>query len=250
MFFIFRNKPIKITAIVSENYSYAESFSPIRRASKFIPKWWKDTPKSSFNWNNMKATQTISSCVGFHNNYKTGFILPMWCELAIKFGNSSYHYHFSDEQSILERHDNDQCPGFFENYNICKIISPWLMLCKEPIKMMFDSPLPFHNSPPEFITPYGIVDFIGGRTATNIFTCFSKKHELNKSNILIKQGQPLLHMIPLTEKEVDLKCEVVSLSEYNKIFSLQKSSHFVGTGLKNINQEKKQNIETCPFHKK
>ena len=53
-------------------------------------------------------------------------------------------------------------------------------------------------------------------------------------------GEPVLHLIPLTDKEVRIVCHKVSKEEYDDIYLSHYRSSFVNTYMK----QKKR----CPFH--
>jgi hypothetical protein len=220
MLFFFKTKPIEITAFVPSNYAFAYKHTPIRPARENFPKWWKNIESSSFDWDLFKRKTTVKSCSGIINILTTGFIMPLWSDLALEWDKDNWKYMYSDGQSHLGIHDNNQMPEFYEDHLILKISSPWFI--KSPVSLLFNHPFYLHQTPFPFTTPYGIESASINKhnsslNSTNVLL-FAKK-TLETKREIIKVNTPLLHIIPLTDKPVNIKCEVVSIEEYNKQIS-------------------------------
>ena len=233
MLFFFKNKPIELTAIVPSNYAYANEYTPIRPARESFPKWWKNVESSSFNWDLFDRKTTVKSCPGIINILTTGFIMPMWSDLALEWDKAGWKYKYSDGQSHLGIHNNNQIPEFYEDHLVFKISSPWFI--RSPVSLLYNHPFYLVQTPFPFITPYGISPTINSHhstlNSTNAFL-FAKK-PLETRRELIKVSTPLLHIIPLTDKPVNIKCEVVSIEEYNKQTSASSGiTSFVNKGLR------------------
>ena len=121
MLFFFKEKPIEIVAYLPPDFQKVMDFNPIVSAKELLPDWWKNTPSSTFNWDSFTPNNTSKSCPGIIQSLTTGFILPMWCDLAIETTSEGYRYHYSDKKSVLGSHANTQIPGFYEDYFILKI---------------------------------------------------------------------------------------------------------------------------------
>lgn len=243
MIFKFLEKPITIKAIVSEEYSGIVQYHPILPSSKFVPQWWKNTPKSEFDVENWQQKTTTKSCLGIIGTYQTGYIMPLWSDLAINIDeNGNWKYQFSDEMSKLDCHSNSQAPDFYKDYNLFKIVSPWLLIASQDIKYCYNFPFYTQTSPLPFTMPYGIGAGIKNISATNLFLYLKNK----STKILLTSGLPILHIIPLTEKPIIFKTEVVTNSEYKKYNSIFFRTSFSSAAVKNskIIKDKK-----CPFGK-
>jgi hypothetical protein len=235
MLFFFKEKPITITSYIPVNYSLVERFTPIANARDFFPNWWKNTPSSRFNWDIMKRENTAKSCPGINGMLQKGAILPMWCDFALKTQGVDYSWQYSDHMSTFNHHSNDQVPNFYSNYFIFKFESPWLI--ETPVPLFYTFPHYLFTEPPDYIIPSGIVSPIQKSASTNIFM-YTKREEEEKK-YFIKAGTPMLQIIPLTEKKVIFKTEIVSRDDYEKLDKkVSYLNHFVGRGLKNIFQEK------------
>ena len=232
MLFFFKEKPIEIVAFVDSSYSFVKEFSPIVPAKEMYPEWLKKVPQSQFEWEKFRAVSTVRSCPGIIQNVTNGFIVPMWSELALEYTTNHYKYKFADQKSSLEHHPIEQAPGFYEDYWRFKLISPWSLDTPVNLQFMF----PFYHHPKSFPMemPPGVLPAKGiGKAQINIFL-FSKKEEEEK-RIMIKHGVPLLHFIPITERKVTIRCEVISVDEMKKRHAITgANTNFIHRGIRNI----------------
>jgi hypothetical protein len=232
MMFFFKEKPIEIIAYLPPWVSSIAERYPIHPAKNCYPAWWKNLSSGKFNWDEMQPRNTTKSCPGIINILQTGFIMPLWSDLAIEYNKDKWKYQFSDKQSTLTMHTNDQAAGFYDDHIIFKVDSPWIIT--SPVKLLYTEPTYLRGSQLPFIQPYGI-NVTTSKTnaeATNVFL-FAKKEE-QLTQIIIPASTPLLHIIPLTEKNVNIKCVVLDSDEYLRKRSFQMSNRFVSKGLKNI----------------
>lgn len=238
MFFFCKKKTITIDAFVGEDFAHAAETAPITKA--YFPDWWKAVPPSTFDYNTMDASVTVRGCVGMINAFQTGFIMPMWSDLAMNLdGIGQWKYQFADRRSDIHHHENDQAPGFFNNHIIFKIRSPWWLQQKGSLKVAYTQPHLWQNSIP-FITPGSVNQFSGGIMATHIFAFIEK--QLNQQ-FIIKHGTPMLHIMPLTEDNVTIKPQIITNEELQrKKHNTEVSVNFAYDGL--------QKRKTCPFRKK
>jgi hypothetical protein len=228
MIFKFLNRPITITAFASELYQAQCEQHSIEPSSKFIPNWWKKTPKSEFDFTEFQRKTTVKSCLGIIGTFQNGYIIPLWSDLAIQIREDRWRYEFSDRTSVMDVHPSRQAPNFYENFMHAKISSPWLLKSSTDIKYCFVHPFYGFPNPLPYVTPYGIISSLKKRAPTNIFLFFEKK----PTDIILKSGTPLLQIIPLTEKPIIFKREIVSVDEWNKMNNISSRTSFVGTGLK------------------
>ena len=160
--------------------------------------------------------------------------MPLWSDLALEWDKDNWKYKYSDGQSNLVIHDNNQMPEFYEDNWLLKISSLWFI--KSPVSLLFNHPFWLHQTPFPFITPYGIESpSINNHHSTlnNTNVLLFAKKTLETKREIIKVNTPLLHIIPLTDKPVNIKCEVVSLEEYNKQISASMSNtSFASKGLR------------------
>jgi hypothetical protein len=233
--FFFKKKSIEIVAFVNEHFTFVNTYSPITLAKNKIPEWWKSTERSKYDFSIMHNFNTVKSCPAVINSLQTGFILPLWCDIALKYDRNHYEYHSSDRMTNLGTHLPKQSPGLYDDYWHFKVNSPWLI--KTPVKLLYLAPMYHQPQPIPFVTPSGIIPPVGGLCPTNIFL-FAKKpeQEEKEEQVMIKQLTPILQILPLTEDSYTLRTEVLNMSEFHKYDSIAgASTSFVTRGLKNIN---------------
>ncbi len=204
MLFFFKEKPIEIIAYISEKFSYVNQYSPIAPAKNNYPSWWKSIPSGKFNWEKFKAETTVKACPAVINSVSKGFIMPLWCDIAIEHTESEYRVDVADKRLEMGVHSADQSPGFYSDFFHFKIASPWFI--KSSVDLIYLPPTYQTAEPTPYITMPGIIPPLGGYAGTHVFI-FSKKSPSTK--IYLKQNTPLLHIIPLTEKKIKFRTEVV-----------------------------------------
>ena len=235
MLFFFKEKPIYIISFVSEEYAQIIKTTPIRPAKEMLPEWWKKVPSSSFSWDKMQPLNTVKSCPGIGHLIQRGAILPLWCDLALKFKMPNYEWQYSDSISKLELHNGEaQMPGYYTDHSAFKLLSPWFIM--SPVPLLYTSPDYYFTEAQPYFTPSGIVTPIHNYCTLNIFM-FIKKTEEEK-RYFFKAGTPMLHIIPLSEKKVNYKIEVLSDHEHKKIRGNNSYSNFFSSfGLRNKHME-------------
>lgn len=242
--FWFKKKEVVVNCFVDEYHSYVKNYAPVQPAHKFYPEWWKKLKPTEYDQKKVFMTglrTNMKFCNGFIENFKHGFMVPLWCDLSIIIDETnSFNYHFSDGKTSIEGHNNEQAQGFMEDYIFLKIKSPWLFECEQKdTKFVYNPCMWNYPKPPPWVTPSGIVDFTHNKS-THIFILPEKK----KQEIFIHFGQPMIHYIPLTDKRVVLNTEVLTSSEYNKKFSYNALLTFQGRSVIN---RKRVSEGKCPI---
>ena len=233
MLFLFKEKPVEITAFVHEEFNFVKEFSPITKASEFIPDWYKKMPHNKYAWTRNGyelETQTGKGCVGIIKTFQNGYILPMWCDLAIQINTEMMRYQFSDNLSSISIHPNSQLPNFYESHMFCKLISPWMFKASEDIKMLYTEPTFFTNNKRDFSVPTAINQTINKCLSGNVFLFI----ENTPKDIMISHGTPLLHLIPLTDKPVRLNIEVTTRNKFYNVEPGVPRITFLLDGLKKL----------------
>lgn len=239
MFNIFKNN-ITITAYVNDNYVSLLKTFPISHSAKYLPIGWKDIPAENFNWERFEVEANVKGCLGIIGTIKTGFVLPLWSDLAIEWNDEILKYKFADNMSHCSFHNPSQYPNFYNDYFIIKLNSPWTLNTTENLKILFTNHFYSFNKPEPFIIPYGIIETIHNTTATNIFLFLKKEKETQR--IIIPAGTPIIHLIPLTDKKIILKNDAMSNNKNNYNNSMRNTpfiESFVGRGIKTLKHFKK-----------
>ena len=239
MIFLFKKPKIVLDCFTYKNDIY--SHHKIDTANKYYPKWWLDTPKSYTERFFKKST--IKKCRAIIDNYSYGFIIPLWSELAINITDNNYEWQFADCITNAEIHDSQQWNKFANpNYfGHMKIFNPWAIFTNKDIKFNWIKPFWNHSLDSRYHIPEGIVDFKYNH-ATHINLFLDRRI---KGNYLIPVDTPMVHLIPMTEKEVILKHHIIEHKEWNtKVF--REKDTFQNTY--NIHKAKMIKKESkCPF---
>jgi hypothetical protein len=248
MFLIFKPKVLHVDCFTN-NLGAFELF-PIDYSHKFIPEWWKKLPKNltknergqDIFW----PSSTMKSCSGFNSLFKKGITIPLWTDMAIKINQLNVDVKLSSEETALGSHSYSQMEGSYpvQKYALIKIMSPWLLNCKENISFNFiQNTWNFYNMD-DIIIPPGIVDY-KYQTITNINFFVNK--EKNR-NLLINAGQPMVNIIPLTDKKIKIHTHFISDSDFLKKSSRNSQTSFnnVLSKIKKITDNKEKS--SCPFH--
>ena len=239
MLFFFKEKPIEIISFVAPNYAFVNEFSPILPAKDVYPEWLKKVPRSAFDWNIFESRNTVKSCPGIIKSITNGFIVPMWTDLALEYNLAGFKFAFADRRSSLDHHSNEAIPGYYTDHFILKLVSPWIL--KSPVQLQLTFPFYHHPKPfPIHVAP-GTLPFDGTDIEQlNIFLLAEKKEE--GARILIKQGTPLLHILPVTERKVTIRHEIISTEEMLKKKSISgPNTHFFSKGIRNITFNRRKN---------
>lgn len=213
MFHFLKKKKIIIDCFVPETYSFANEWFPIQRASRFIPNWYKQVPKT--NKVNIEDVFTkgihennVRGCPGIIGALTTGIVMPLWSDLILKLDGYEYGYRFSDNISKLEHHVANQAGDYFSNKIVLKIHSPWVISSSEPLTYVYTSYDYGLSSNKEYSIPYGINSSISRYNIinTNYFLVFDMSN--TSQNILINAGTPQLQLVPLTDRAIEINTHV------------------------------------------
>lgn len=248
MFLIFKKKKIVIDCFTK--YPYVKEYSPIQKSANFFPEWWKNL-NSYYDFSNKNGVitknSTIKKCNGLIDHYKTGFIVPIWSDLSIKVIDESYSYQFSDRLSEIHNHSRLQFESpVFDNLIHGKIITPWLMKEKTGIKFTLMQPLWNHiDLWDKLLIPPGLLNFsyqYGGMCPNVNF--FIPKGE---KEIFIAHGTPLVHIIPNSDNDIEIKNHLIDEKEYDNM-----TNNLFGKTITFTNKYKNQKRiidknKKCPF---
>jgi hypothetical protein len=240
MIFIFKKPVLNVDC-----YTYTQhiiDLFPIQQSSKFFPGWWKELPKTYTNGSDEYST--MKYCEGFTSHYKNGFIMPLWTDLDIDVYNNRYTWKSANYVKISE-HDHMQRGKFLDKmeYGHLKISSPWLIKCKQNTPFLFQPTFWNFDNPDQLLIPPGTLDFkYQHATHINAFVHYS----LQQTRIRLSAGQPMIQMIPLTDKKIKLHLHCISEQEFEK--NQIHKCHFI-RNYRKIKQlmMKKEKQTSCPF---
>ena len=241
--FWFKKKELHIDCFTAHSAAY--NLFKIEKANKFIPEWWKKIETTAvINPKHPFPGATIKRCRGFIDLYRHGLVLPAWSDFLLNVGREDFVWQWADQSTELVIH-SEASRGEYLNWPWvnCKIVVPWAFACKEDIPWMFSPILWNTNKPIDIVMPTGIVDY-KYQHAVNINFFF--EHRKNPYTLGFDAGQPLVHMVPLTDRKLVIHNHLVSKEEFNRHYLPYGSFSFVDTYNKIkriVNKDAK-----CPFH--
>jgi hypothetical protein len=224
---------------------------PIEKANRYIPEEWKAVPSSykerafpQIAESKMQLdVPTIKKCTGLTNLFSTGFIIPSWSDFDLEIvEDGRFLWHSPSPIIQMHKHDRNQLGSWelYKDYSHVKVISPWSVYEKSGIKFAWNR-CDWHNTEraANVHVISGVVDYKYQHT-TNI-NMFVKRPSITK----FLAGEPLVHVIPLTEKEVVIHPQLISEKEHQSRFGYVSSNMNGYKKSKNIKVEKEKS--KCPF---
>lgn len=213
MSFFFRRK-----AIVVDAFTYIETViesNPIEIAAKFIPEWWRRMDKCYFTdreWIKNIPEPTMKTCPGFLDLYKRGLIVPLWKDIELETKeDGGYSYVTTFGEDTIQSHNSNQYGNQFQDSIHFKFLSPWFFSEKTGVQFYFGNPFWSHvgetvntAATPAIATP-------GAKGMVVNVNAFYPRQNKRYS---LKAGLPMLHIIPLTEKNLIVKTHLISRSEF------------------------------------
>lgn len=221
--FFFKNKTVTLDAFTYDEV--IKDTAPILPAIRFFPQWMKDLPAEfteemvipeSKEIHHIPALN-IKSCQGVVDYYKQGFIAPLWTDVSmVVYPDGRYSYTSAEAPFEAPNHPRSQWSGY-DNYTHFKIILPWYLEEKTGVKFLIQRPFYTSNSDPVLINKMvpagGVVDFKNQNTL-HMHTFFEKPPF--RYEFIMKIGTPIVHIIPLSDKNVNIKLHVISEQEWIK----------------------------------
>jgi hypothetical protein len=172
-------------------------------ASKFIPKWYKDTDsyinKEKKPDGKGGTNATIKKCIPVYDAMTAGYIITLPADVFVSTKDGFPYYEWSN-LGLIDFHPITQAPNYPNNngFPYAKFINPWAVKTPKGYSVLFVQP--FHRESAFTILP-GIVDTDTYYAAVNFpFT-------LNNPNFegLIPQGTPIAQVIPFKRESWNMK---------------------------------------------
>jgi hypothetical protein len=243
--FSFKKKKPEIKFISSfPNLTMLEEVLP-KPTKSFTPSWWKNLENGN---NDVSKTMkvdagTVKNCPSFPDYFSNGFIVPMWCDVILKYNKKTgiYDFEFSNKEFIIENHGNQQFLDIVPSYNymnkkgsfVFKFISPWSAIT-DPGWSILQLPAFYHFNNDFTVLP-GIID-------TDIY------HELNqqvilldpKEEIFIPRGTPLAQYIPFKREKINLTIREANENDIDSITKQRLILRSQFTGSKQYNSMRRE----------
>lgn len=244
MIFFFK-KPKIVLDCFTDSEAIAMT-APIEKASAYLPEWWKRLDRYYYiDESRLSPRQTSKTCPGIIDYYTTAIALPSWCEFKIEtHADGSYNWMFSDHETKAVDHPTEQYAGFVKRneFGHVKIESPWLFRCKEDINWMWSQPTYNFGSTMDklFILP-GITNYLKtGAVNVNLMVNLREP-----SLIEVGVNEPLVHITPLTEKQVEIKRHVIDRAELEALSRLDRRTTFLNSAKRTA--KAREEHKGCPY---
>ena len=246
MLFNFKSKPLVVHCITSEATSHVYDYAPIQHANKFFPAWWKSSPKTTIDWEETNLQQSIKNCQGIQDHYAHGMIMPMWTELAISTnGTGGIVSQFSDGISTNDYQPLELRAGFRPDAINMKIATPWRFKSDKDVYFSYQPVYWDQVERSNWEVMPGTVEFY-----YNYSTNANLLVDITKGHAMLKHGQPLAHIVPLSERPLVIKNEMVSAREFDILCNNTRALSFINK-YKTIRRAKRASDEPapkCPFN--
>jgi hypothetical protein len=198
-----------------------EAYAPVGELINLFPIIKADTPnwfkKISANVNN---GSNIKHCSGVKDLYKRGLMFPLWADYEIDISRTGVSVRSGMAEDKFKSADihnlQNQASGLWPGYSSVKFNSPWYFWCSEPIEWVWVQPMWDQQHPQQLSLVPGISEYkYMHQTNINTLIRIPDKQE----TISLKAGTPMAHLIPLTEKDWDLKLIVMDSTAWATKFS-------------------------------
>lgn len=220
MFFF---KPKKIVVDIFTALPGVYEFSKPRLASTWLPKWWKNLPNEAPMPGLPVRQSTMKRCIGVTELYKRGFVLPLWSDLVLEvspIGTTDFRW-FSPNEGFIEfgHHPEIQRSGYLPDthYQQLKINNMWAARSKEDVYFLMSQPTWNHPAPEKMLVCPGLLNFkFTSSLNINVFI----PREKDVKTLRFNAGFPLAHVIPLSERDVDLRVQLVDHQEMKRLTAI------------------------------
>jgi hypothetical protein len=243
--FFFKKKTIVVDTFTYIGSAY-ELFR-IELAKKSIPEWWKKLPTAIETANAYGLSvdrSTMKSCPGITELYKNGIVIPLWSDLILETNsNNEIRYQWAHDQSAdIAFHAPVQHGNSFNNHIHFKIQSPWLIKETSGVNWTWLEPtwnILYEHSNIRVLP--GVLNFKYQRdTNINIFV------PKERQRFELEAGLPLAHLIPLSDKQIEIKHHLISKDEFTRMSNNIGSFKFKNS-YRTMLKIKEDQEPKCPF---
>jgi hypothetical protein len=224
-----------------------EKVVPPVPANKHIPNWFKEVDQV-FVTGETHDRGTVKHCPSFPEYFKTGFIMPMWCDLKLNIREDGYDWETPDRAFIVEEHKHPQYRDFLPAHEkeqvkcVLKLLNPWRVKTP-PGWSILQLPLYYHFS--------DLFEVVPGMIWTDIHHETNLQLKIKKyGQHTIPRGTPLVHYIPYKRSE-NLPLDIGEMTRERERFSNINWWHvhtkFVNGYKLKQNEMKKKPKGKCPY---
>lgn len=225
MLFIFKKRKLVLDLFTPRQMIF-DAAKP-KLAPHFYPDWWKEMKTELVVDDGLFPSATMRRCMGFVDHYKHGFIIPMWSDFRIELGpvgDPFFRAACSDVTTAINAHPAALRGGYMPDthYQHIKLHTPWAAKCKEDVYFKWEQPTWGYKNPNLSIVLPGTIEY-KYQYSMNANLMFARQDK--KTLIEIPFQQPLVHVTPLTERELELRYHLVGQEEYNTLMQGEKLSN-------------------------
>lgn len=187
-------------------------------------------------------------CAGFVDLFAKSVVLPMWSDFRVAIspeGVNEFKYEFANGYSEAQVHVQSHRGTYLQDkkYLQMKLLSPWALHTKEEVYWTMFQASYNEDDPLETCILPGMLEF---KNLHNLNVQFAVKRKKFESEIVtIPCGRPLVHLVPMTEKKVDVRIHQVSFEEFTH---KRVTPPFFSLGYKKAEALRQRN-SNCPFSK-
>jgi len=221
------NKPITLYCY-TDDYSVYE-YAKISKSSYFIPEWFKELKEIEDNSTSINK-RTMRGCPGFIELFKKSFVYPMWVDLSITAsesdqGEPQFFYESAYGSDVATSHETFQYNNAFRpGFKHIKLSSPWFFETKEDLDWTIVPAFwNLQSKVSKVFIPPAIDNYKHQHSTT--WQMFVRT---NNTPIVFNAGEPLVQLIPKTERNVIVKC-VYDKEKTIKLAEKSKNMHFKRT---------------------
>lgn len=238
----FSKKPITFNCYTHDVATYKSA--PVQKAVKFFPEFVKDLQKTGQELDDdLFDVKTMTSCVGFIENYKKGFVIPAWSDMRLKVSQAddlNWQWRVASGQGSVQIHSQKQRGKYADEnrYQHFKLCPPWIIQANEPIDVIWTNPHWNYVEPFEFMTLSGVINY-GKVSEGNVNILVPKGVE--EKILEFSVNDPLAHLIPLTDRPIKIVNHFISYDEYEQ----RRRSNLLDVKFKH--RTKTESKLKCPF---
>lgn len=250
MLFFFKSKNINLDCFTPLRSNI--TMFPIDYSHRFFPEWWRQLPREFEHTPvplglDPRLAPTMKSCLGFTKYFAKGVTMPLWSDLRIDVTTDplQYHWEMTDDTSYEgQAHDFRQMGNYLnpQQHGHLKITPKWIFKCKEDIDWVWTQNT-WGSDNFDIVLPPGVLNFkYAGGVAVNMFFSLARQQTLR-----LNAGQPLVNILPMSERPVKIHLHEVTAEEYLKIGSCDRVFTYGRNKYKTNREFLQKNESRCPF---
>lgn len=209
-----RKKKSKL--IFRTNFEVAPEIAP-KYLSQDKPSWFSRMPKwldgmgpptpRMFAENGMHGvSRTIRRCPAFSLLFRRAIVIPSWTDIAVTYYADGNLLAQVPDGAIIHTHSNEQHPGAFEGCDNLKVSDYWRLEGTKGLDIMI---VPVMPPNPDWEAAMGVWEpYAERRQSCNINLWLKKPPIGQEREFMIRRGEPLCYIVPLSDTLPDVTVKV------------------------------------------